>query len=118
DYMTNKYDYNPSEHSVTVTDSAGAKVTSFYDTNARLIKSVGPTRTQIYDYDDDNNVTNHTVIELDGTFTEQKEFNQLNQLTRVLDNAGQAGLLKPRLDGAILTRTDRENHSTTNAFTI
>jgi RHS repeat-associated protein len=117
-YVTNLYSYNSANRSITVVGPLGDVTTSFYDTAGRLTKEVGPAATIHITYDENGNVKSRTSEENGQSFTQFYSFNDRDQCTHVVDNAGHTVTFALRLDGQLKTVNDREGHSTHFSHTL
>src|SRR5262249_12111762 len=115
---TMDYEYFPAARKVVMTDSLGAVSTVFYDQAGRETRTDTPTKTEIKTYDGNNDLKKKETIEGGKSYGETYDYNGLNQLTNVTDNAGYSSEIVRGLDGRVKRTSDRENHWQTNDYTL
>lgn len=112
-----KYDYDSAQRSATVTDPLGAKITTFYDVVGRPERVITDTHTNYLFYDANDNLERQETFEGGANYVTRWERNERDHVVRQFDNLDNVTSFGVRLDGANLTVTDRENHTTTRTLT-
>jgi RHS repeat-associated protein len=113
-----QYEYVPEQRKIVMTDALGAVSTVFYDTAGREVRTETPTKTNVKTYDDNNNIIRRELHESGKIYVDRYDYNSLNQLTNVTDNAGFSSSILVGLDGRVKITTDREGHQQTNQYTL
>lgn len=111
-------DYFPATRKVVMTDAMNAVSTVFYDDAGREVRTESPTTTHVKFYDGNNNLKRKETIENGRRYVETYDYNDRNQLTNVVDNAGFASSIVLGIDGRVKQTIDREGHSQTNEYTL
>jgi RHS repeat-associated protein len=111
-------EYFPAARKVVMTDAMGAVSTVYYDDAGREVRTETPTITHIKDYDGNNNLKRKETIENGRRYVETYDYNDRNQLTNVVDNAGFPSSIVLGIDGRVKQTVDREGHSQTNEYTL
>jgi RHS repeat-associated protein len=107
-----RYDFNPLQRSATITDPLGAQTAVFYDLAGRPERVITPAKTNYFFYDANDNLERQETFEGGVTYVSRWERDDRDNVVRAFDNVGQATAYGVRLDGANISVTDRESHTT------
>jgi RHS repeat-associated protein len=111
-------DYNSGERSITVTDALGSRVKTFLDDEGRAGRVEGPNHTLELTRDPGANVSRRQLTDDGGVFVSGYGYNTRNQLMATTNSLGEVARYVRALDGRQLQAIDREQHATTNEFTL